>query len=299
MRTFFSLICLSTFVKRTKSAFPLEASPDTPWEDLRILLSAPHILTQPKVDDWKEQCLKQLVKDSDIEVSNWLLFNQSSGICLDHLSCIYENCSWPFVPPGRSPFPNNTNPSVILQPFDDTDVHEGIMKLPSRVLHPRHASDIVKAVQFCKNHSVGITVKVAGHSYFGASTAKNTLLIKMSSHYPTYAADGYLKECRKVDIASYSALSMACKLALARKKNAILRVGGGEMFDQAYRAVSFDWNENPFITTKYHLVGGSGGTVGAAGGWMASGGMSGVTGMRQYGVGVDQGKFFPYGAQHF
>lgn len=65
-------------------------------------------------------------------------------------------------------------------------------------------------------------------------------------------------------------------MAEAREKNAFLRVGGGELFDQAYCAVFFDWNRNPSNLRKYHFVGGGAGTVGSAGGWMASGGLSGI-----------------------
>lgn len=52
------------------------------------------------------------------------------------------------------------------------------------------------------------------------------------------------------------------------------------------RAVSFDWNNNN--EKKYNLVTGGSGTVSAAGGWLASGGLSGNNGMRMYGLGVDQ-----------
>jgi hypothetical protein len=143
---------------------------------------------------------------------------------------------------------------------------------------------------------VGVSVKVAGHSYFGASTVNNSLLIKMTS-YPKYAITGGPMECaNETDYTTpvvaateeSSATAMACKLAKARGKNAILRVGGGEMFDEAYRSVSFDWNLNENNTNKYHLVGGGAGTVSAAGGWLASGGLSGTTGMRMYGIGIDQ-----------
>ncbi|KAL3924900.1 MAG: hypothetical protein SGARI_005945, partial [Bacillariaceae sp.] len=79
---------------------------------------------------------------------------------------------------------------------------------------------------------------------------------------------------------------MACAVAASRGKNAVMRVGGGEIFDEAYRAVSIEWN-GVESNNKYHLVGGGAGTVSAAGGWMASGGLSGTTGMRMYGIGID------------
>jgi hypothetical protein len=293
MKVLHSVCYLFYLFPISKAAFPLEASSDTPWNELRSILSSPEILIEASVTAWKEECLETFivpgVTGMESVVSNYQLFNQSTGLCLDHLACVYDNCSWPFVPPGKSPFPDSASPHVIFEPFNDNNLYTEIMNLPSMVLHPRYASDIVHAVKFCNRYSIGVTVKVAGHSYFGASTAKNTLLIKMSSFYPTYAIDGSLKECDDVDHSSSSAEGMACALAKARNKNAILRVGGGELFDQAYRAVFFNWNRNTENTRKYHFVGGGAGTVGSAGGWMASGGLSGTTGMRMYGIGVDQG----------
>ena len=66
-----------------------------------------------------------------------------------------------------------------------------------------------------------------------------------------------------------------------------MRVGGGEVFDHAYNATFFGWNENPDNINKYHFVGGYVGTVSVAGGWMQSGGLSGAS-MRLHGIGIDQ-----------
>ena len=68
----------------------------------------------------------------------------------------------------------------------------------------------------------------------------------------------------------------------------MVRVGGGEIFDELLTAVSFTWNNNVENQQKYHVVSGAAGTVSAAGGWLGSGGLSGNNGMRLYGVGVDQ-----------
>ena len=58
----------------------------------------------------------------------------------------------------------------------------------------------------------------------------------------------------------------ACVLAHARDKKAVIRVGGGELFDEVLRAVFMTWNENDNKGNKYHIVTGGSGTVGAAGG---------------------------------
>ena len=136
---------------------------------------------------------------------------------------------------------------------------------------------------------------MAGHSYFGASSEKGTLLIKLSTKYPQYAIAGSLHECAADNTSRTTTImedttrtpnAMACAVARSRNKPAVLRVGGGELFDHVYRAVSFDWNDAQ--ARKYHVVGGGAGTVSAVGGWMASGGLSGTTGMRMYGIGIDQ-----------
>jgi hypothetical protein len=134
-----------------------------------------------------------------------------------------------------------------------------------------------------------VSKKVAGHSYFGASSEQGTLLLKLSTQYPKYGIGGSLHECTPDEFDDTSknstttttirsANAMACAVANSRNKSAVLRVGGGELFDEAYRAVSFDWN-GVYPERKYHLVGGGAGTVSAAGGWLQSGGLSGTTGM--------------------
>lgn len=79
-----------------------------------------------------------------------------------------------------------------------------------------------------------------------------------------------------------------CALALARSKTAVIRVGGGELFDDLYRAV-IDWNKEHGKKSghRYEVIGGGAGTVSAVGGWLQGGGLS--TGLeRLWGVGVDQ-----------
>ena len=54
-----------------------------------------------------------------------------------------------------------------------------------------------------------------------------------------------------------------CRMAKSRGKNGVLRVGGGENFDKAYRAVNA-YNQAQDAqngTYKFHMVGGGAGTV--------------------------------------
>jgi hypothetical protein len=117
---------------------------------------------------------------------NYQLLNQSSGRCTDHLSCAYENCVWPLGKATFPYFPPDTSPHVLPEGFDSSTLSDSSdefpMNLPNMVLHLKTAFDIVQAVNFCKLYKIGITVKVAEHSYFGSSTARGTLLIKMSRY---------------------------------------------------------------------------------------------------------------------
>lgn len=174
-----------------------------------------------------------------------------------HMSCMYPGCEWKFATAESCPADEecfSTN-SALEPPFDSSDLFDDEMELPAAVLHPETASDVVRGVEFAREHGVGISVKVVGHSYFGSSTARGTLLIKMSTNYPQYGMDGSLTECEDSKTAD-GAAGAACDLAIARGKKAYIRVGGGELFDTAYRAVFFDWNEDEANENKYHFVGG-------------------------------------------
>jgi hypothetical protein len=59
----------------------------------------------------------------------------------------------------------------------------------------------------------------------------------------------------------------ACKLALARGKKALVRVGGGEKFNDVANSV-WAYKDNATSYAKYMMLHGVG-TVGAAGGWVS------------------------------
>ncbi len=107
------------------------------------------------------------------------------------------------------------------------------LNLPSKVLFPAVASDVVVAVQFAKKNNVEISVKNSGHSYSGSSSKKNTLLLNMN-RYVHYAPDG-ITDCDAdaalLDTVVAKDLSnQACLLSLAKNKSSLIRVGGGENF---------------------------------------------------------------------
>lgn len=125
-------------------------------------------------------------------------------------------------------------------------------------------------------------MKTGGHSYAGSSTAKGSVQLNLR-RFPKYSRDS-ISQC---SLHGTSA-PLACKLARARGKSAVVRVGGGELWDELYRAV-IDWNTQygQFRNQQYEVIGGGAGTVSAAGGWLQGGGLS--TGLeRLWGFGADQ-----------
>lgn len=262
------------------ASFSLPGSSAIPWQELTLVDSE---LQQGSLDAWKDQCVDIFRAENFPETplqqsTNYALLNASSGQCMTHLSCVYHDCDLPVQ--ENSEFDTDT------MSLDGLDI-------PLYVLHPTNVEDLVAAMAFCDTHNVGISVKTSGHSYLGASMLAKTLLINMAS-YPKYSIDddtdpptSFVYKC--MNSTEDETLDEACQVATSRNKTAVLRVGGGELWDEALRSV---WYYNTLASEQgeqeYHIVSGAAGTVSAAGGWLASGGLSGTTGMRMFGLGVDQ-----------
>ena len=83
--------------------------------------------------------------------------------------------------------------------------------------------------------------------------------------YAKYASDNdKVIECGSVDSSDDDALGDACTLATARKKDAYIRVGGGQTWSEVYNAVNAS-NAVGNLSKNYGIVGGGAGSVGAAG----------------------------------
>ena len=123
--------------------------------------------------------------------------------------------------------PDAFNPAVQDSYFNDPS--NPSLDLPSKVVHPVVASDVVAIINFAKDHGVEISVKNSGHSYQGASSKKDTLLINMNQ-YTQYAPTGITGcEPQSLGIAVKDDLSdQACHLSVAKNKPGVIRVGGGE-----------------------------------------------------------------------
>ena len=167
---------------------------------------------------------------------------------MPHLSCAYEKCNprpsvnghanltydqydqENFAMQGVSgPVPDEFNPAVQDSYFNDPS--NPSLDLPTKVVHPVTASDVVAIVNFAKDNNIEISLKNSGHSWQGASSKKNTLHINMN-RYTQYAATGNgITACdpQSMGIAVADDLSdQACQLSVAKNKPGVIRVGGGE-----------------------------------------------------------------------
>jgi hypothetical protein len=229
---------------------------------------------------WLRECVPPFKSSgfstSDQSVtSNYVLRNMTHGLCADHLSCAFKDCEW--TDAAKSILEKSDLETVRLNGIKD---QLPPFNLPARIAFPVNARQLIAAVNSARNYKLGlISVKTSGHSYAGSSTMLDSTLIYLRS-LKQYSAKGIV-ECNNPSVTSN-----ACKLALARGKKAIIRVGGGEAHDNVYRAV-IAWNEKHPDSSKYTVIGGGAGTVAAAGGWLQGGGLS--TGLeRLFGLGVDQ-----------
>ena len=273
-----------------------------PWDDLASSLSSSDSLSVNSDfrQLWVDQCVPIFQAESFPNYaplqngSNYQLIDQPNGLCADILACAWKYCDW--SPTSLV----EIQATELADYFDPDSVPDETWNLPAATVHPKTVGDIIASIEFAKEHDIGMSVKVSGHNYVGASTDKDSLLIHMRK-YPKYAIDDTntsLLECGatittssnsttdQTSLTTNDLRAWACQVAMARNYSAILRVGGGEIWDEVYRSVSI-WNANNG-TQVYHILGGGAGTVGAAGGYLGGTGLSGTTGMRMFGFAADQ-----------
>mmetsp|Transcript_5174 Transcript_5174/g.8837 ORF Transcript_5174/g.8837 Transcript_5174/m.8837 type:complete len:742 (+) Transcript_5174:103-2328(+) len=260
---------------------------DLDWAALTSKLSSSASLIDTSYQNVIDECGPEFSEPSP---TNHALIDQPSGMCLPHKYLGWE-MSWPR--PSENGHLNQTFAQALTDIYVDPSYLEGWMldptnpslNLPYKVLFPSIASDVVAAVNFAKEHGLEISVKNSGHSYQGASSKKDTLLLNMN-RYTHYAPTG-ITDCDASILGSTVTEDLSnqpCLLSLAKNKSSLIRVGGGENFDKVYRAVIAANEEEGY---KYHVVGGAAGTVSPMG-WSWQGGLGGTTGGRLYGFGVDQ-----------
>lgn len=281
---------------------------DLPWEQLTSNISPSASLIDTTFMNYQVECFPEFVDHVMFNRTNHALIDQPSGLCLPHLFGGWETFSprpsnnghlsetydqyfqdfWAiFLADARGKeLPESFDPanadSFVQDPSNPS------LNLPSMVLFPVVASDVVAAIQFAKEHALEISVKNSGHSFTGSSSKKNTLHLNMN-RYIQYAPTSITDCDASIIDKPYFAEDLSdqpCHLSFAKHKSATIRVGGGENFDKVYRVV-LAANEALDGGYKYHLYGGGAGTVSPMG-WTFLGGLSGQTGARLYGLGVDQ-----------
>ena len=259
-----------------------EWRPDLPWSELSAATDGDLIDTTPSI--YLEECAPEFEKlpgdfadpTSTFDRSNHGLVDQPSGLCLPHFFCSFEGCS-PSNPdnPGHvsvlddiinaysvpGPTPYSQMNATILSWVEDTS--NPSYNLPSKVLLPTTAKDVVAAVKFAKEHGLELSVKNSGHSYTSASSKRDTLLLNMA-RYTMYTTEEGVTDCSALNTVGtdgdQSLNRQPCNLALAKGKDAVIRVGGGENWGEVYAAVRTANEEQP-DGYKYHVIGGAAATV--------------------------------------
>ena len=230
--------------------------------------------------------------ENKVAVSDYHLISMPAGLCTNTLYCAFENCAsdalggWdPLVTTTLGDFDVKTGDMEQIEQvkgqFDISKDLELKFNLPDQIAFPTSVKDVVDVVNYAKKASMPITVKTSGHSYHGSSTLAGSVNVNMRE-FPKYSQIvrpgngdffGSRPAVQPCDLSSEIAPA-ACALALARGKPGVIRVGGGELWDDAYRAVDdANYERDAAGMELYELFGGGSGSVSAAGGWMAGGGI--------------------------
>merc|ERR1711959_86654 len=201
--------------------------------DVRSVSGNPVAQIQKELQELNEQvtyaCDVQLANATDwLQQCAYYLKDQECGLCTMTMSSAFKNMMY-----GRDVFTVLNETDLATAQYDEINADLPPLELPSIVSFPHTAKDVVELVKFANKHELPVSVKNSGHSYSGQSSVGNSLLLNMRS-YPEYSKKN-LFECKDVSEDSHAA--GACKLATARGKGAVVRVGGGEGNDNLYRNV--------------------------------------------------------------
>ena len=252
----FLLVTAFAFARNLSTSFVAAAAESVPWRDdvnwdeLTSKLSPLAALIDTSFKNYRDECVPEFYVENP---SNHALIDQPSGMCLPHLAYGWEAGNW------MSPF-NPLKPLDTVMGFegDDDDTTPSLfvgdesarsLNLPYKVVFPANASDVLYIIEFAKKHKIEISVKNSGHSYSGASSKKDTLLINMNRF--THYAPGGITECVAALLGTAVAddlSNQACLLALARGKPGVIRVGGGENYGKSSTV-------NRFLDCFSHIMG--------------------------------------------
>ena len=181
-------------------------------------------------------------------VSNYYLFEAPGGLCTQVASCAFEGCLGPFVDLlGRFSFHYQSealdpNAPVITREEVADFSNDERFNLQAATVHVQNAGDVSAAIKYATENEIGLSVKTSGHNWMGASVKKDTLnlnLSKLKKYALPELSNEAITECAE-DPSLTGAIGDACKLASARGKNAVIRVGGGQVRNR-FRLCSM-WN---------------------------------------------------------
>ena len=157
---------------------------DLNWTELESKLSPSTALIDTSFTDYRDECVPKFYEKS---TTNHALIDQPSGMCLPHLLLGWEVDSWVsqfglFIPlkpsdtvMGFESDDDDTTPSPV-----EGDESSRSLNLPYKVVFPSNASDVVHIILFAMKHKFELSVKNSGHSYSGAPSKRNTLLVNMN-----------------------------------------------------------------------------------------------------------------------
>ena len=190
--------------------------------------------------------------------SNYELYLKPSGLCQNALFCAYQGCT---PPKGKAcaALQEDQIRELVAAPEKLTaHLHRCPPdNLPFSVVKAETVADIIEAVEFARYTGRSISIKVSGHNYAGSSLFYGSVNINMAN-YQKYSKSNII-ECGTLPEPIPTSLTnqkAVCDLAAARGKKAVVRVGGGENWNELYSAVY--WYQFPTQTTRrYLVVGGS------------------------------------------
>jgi len=286
---FVVVAAISATTVSSSSPYTMPGSPEWPtsWVSAGTVLNV-------TLETWQNECWAKF-QQAGFGITNGLMSSVNPpslsqydltaaplGLCNDFMSCAYRYCgnevtwSYPEVNQATTDFLNN--------PLSDAGVP---FNLPAKVSFPNSVEDIIPIVTFAAQHNIAISIKATGHSYTGSSASNGSIMVNMRE-YPHYTAltNNPVLECSSLTSASDQNEQTVCAYANLRGKQAAYRVATSQTWNEAYANLS---QYNLRKGTNYITVGGAAGSVGAAGGWMQGGGLSGTGGsMRMFGLGCDQ-----------
>ena len=113
------------------------------------------ISSPPSTNAWQAGCVqpfRDAVNNTENHqfVSNYQLYAAAGGVCMDHVSCVYEYCLFPNSnsSDGTHVFSHPQPENIVLTNEAALGDYTHAPFLPARVLHARSVADLLAAVAF-------------------------------------------------------------------------------------------------------------------------------------------------------